>query len=398
MIINLNFSLRQRIKLGINNTVFGLSGTVFNFIFSIIIVRMFSTDLWGSFTQSMLIITLFNLITGWGNKDFLIRQFSKNPKITYYWQTSFISRTIIFVPLIPILLVIKPETMNYLLLLMWVMINFILRSFDSVIAFERKFKEAIGVEIIGFITIILSLLIFRNTIGINILMFLFIGSSILKIIFYSLIFKKILFVRSEAKFRWNEIVVCLPYFLPPFIGFLQAKSDTFAVALQLSGKELGEYYVLLSLLSYCHATAVLAITPFLKNIYRINSGALLKIRKTFILLGMIWSVVCIVIIYTMLTYIYKIEFTAFTYLIAWLTLPPYFFYYLLMQDFLRQDRPYPIVIINLIAAGLNFATSLLLIRYYGFTGGLISCSLMQWMLLLGFIVAHQLRSPKIQAA
>lgn len=288
--------------------------------------------------------------------------------------------------------------MNYLLLLMWVMINFILRSFDSVIAFERKFKEAIGVEIIGFITIILSLLIFRNTIGINILMFLFIGSSILKIIFYSLIFKKILFVRSEAKFRWNEIVVCLPYFLPPFIGFLQAKSDTFAVALQLSGKELGEYYVLLSLLSYCHATAVLAITPFLKNIYRINSGALLKIRKTFILLGMIWSVVCIVIIYTMLTYIYKIEFTAFTYLIAWLTLPPYFFYYLLMQDFLRQDRPYPIVIINLIAAGLNFATSLLLIRYYGFTGGLISCSLMQWMLLLGFIVAHQLRSPKIQAA
>jgi len=398
MIPNFNFSFRQRVKLGITNTVFGLSGTVFNFIFSIIIVRMFSSLLWGSFTQLMLLVTVANLISGWGNKEYLIREFSRNLKIAYVWQTSIISRTIIFIALIPALFITLPTLTNYLLLLSWVSINFIARSFDSIIVFERKFKEAIIIEFAGFTLILLFLFLLKNNMSISILMLLFISSLFLKTLLYSILFRKDLFIMTEARFSWSHLIICLPYFLPPFIGFLQAKSDTFAIALQLSDKELGEYYVLLSLLSYCHATAILAITPFLKNMYRINSESLQKIKRTFITIGLSWSVICIIGIYLMLTFIYKIEFTRFTYLIAWLTLPPYFFYFLLMQDFLRQDKPYPIVVINMIAAGLNFLMSMLLIMYYGFTGGLISCALMQWLLLLGFIVARRLKTVKEQTA
>ncbi|CAN5422603.1 flippase [soil metagenome] len=386
-----NFSLQQRIKLGLNNTVFGLSGTIFNFLFSILIVRMFSPSLWGQFTQSMLLLILFNLFTGWGNKDYLLREFSRNHHLAVQWQTSFISRLVLFLPVIPLIYFITPDPVQSLLLLLWIFSNFITRSFDSVIVFERKFKEAIIIESAGFVMLLLSLFLFKELISLNSIILLFVGSSALKSILYFIQFRRNLLHSLVGRFDAGHLRTCLPYFLPPFIGFLQARSDTFAIALQLSSKELGEYYVLLSLLSYCHATAVLAITPFLKNIYRINSVSFQKIKIKFTQVGLLWSVVCMVGIYGVITFVYHIQLPVYTYFIAWFTLPPYFFYFLLMQDLLRQDKPSPIVIINLIAAALNFLISVILIKYYGFTGGVISCAIMQWMLLVGFSAARYLK-------
>jgi O-antigen/teichoic acid export membrane protein len=378
-----NFSFQQRIKLGFNNTVFGLSGTIFNFIFSIVIIKWFSEELWGNFAQMMLLITLMNLVTGWGNKDFLLREFSREPRIISLWQTSIISRSVILILVIPLIITFKADV-NPFLLFAWVLINFILRSFDSVIVYDRKFREAIVTEILGFLFIVTTLFVFSEVLTLQILIIIFISASFIKSIIYFAVFKDRLFETFDGNFSKVQLIDCLPYFLPPFIGFLQAKSDTFAVALKLSEKELGEYYILLSLLSYCHATAVLAITPFLKNIYRINSESFVKLKKTFILFGLAWSVICIGIIFMMLTFVYEINFPLYTYLIGWSTLPPYFIYFLLMQEFLRKDNPYPIVYLNLMAAVLNFFISLFLIDLYGFNGGLLSCSIMQWLLLIGF--------------
>ncbi len=392
MISGLNFSFRQRLKLGFNNTLFGLSGTIFNFIYSIVIVRFFSPELWGSFAQNMLLITLFSLVTGWGNRDFLLREFSRNPQPTYLWQTSIISRAILFVPLIPILFFFNFTSTNTFIFLVWLFTNFPARSFDGIIVFERKFKEAIVIEFIGFLFTMTTILVFKQRITVELLMLLFATSNIIKSVIYFIVFQYRIFPSFKGIFSKEYLLASLPYFLPPFIGFLQAKSDTFAIALQLSEKELGEYYVLITLLSYCHATAVLAIGPFLKNIYRINSASFKKIRRSFISLGLLWSSICMAIIYIMLNFIYKIELPSYTYAIAWFTLPPYFIYYLVMQDLLRMDKPYTIVIINLVAAILNFLISMTLISLYGFNGGLLSCAVIQWLLLIGFQVAHGMKS------
>ncbi len=391
MNLSFNFSFRQRIKLGFNNTVFGLSGTIFNFLFSIVIVRLFSTELWGSFAQTMLLVTLFSLVTSWGSKDFLLREFSREQRITYLWQTSIISRIAIFLLVIPVIFIFNSVSTNPLLFLGWIFVNYVLRSFESVIVYERKFSAAIIIEVIGFLFIIITIFIFRQGITLPVLIILSIASAGIKSISYFVLFRNQLFESLKGIFSKGQLLACLPYFLPPFIGFLQAKSDTFAVALQLSEKELGQYYVLLSLLSYCHATAVLAITPFLKNIYRINSASFLKIRQKFILFGLGWSIICMTIIYLMLTFIYRIDLSAQTYIIAWLVLPPYFIYFLIMQDFIRRDKPYTIVILNLIAAALNFALSLFLINRFGFNGGLLSCAIMQWALLMGFQIAYSIK-------
>lgn len=388
-----NFSFQQRIKLGFNNTVFGLSGTIFNFIFSIVIVRWFSKELWGSFAQTMLLITLASLITGWGSKDFLLREFSRKQQIIRLWQTSIISRLLIVMIVLPFIFVFTNSAINPLLILAWVFFNFILRSFDSITVYDRKFVEAIAIEFLGFAFTLLTIFIFEHVLGLETLIIIFICSSIIKSILYFVVFQRRLFDTFKGNFSRQQLIECIPYFLPPFIGFLQAKSDTFAVALKLSEKELGEYYVLLILLSYCHATAVLTITPFLKNIYRIKQAAFIKIKKDFFLLGLGWSVICMGVIFCMMTFIYEISLSPYTYLIGWSALPPYFIYFLLMQEFLRRDKPYTIVYLNLGAAILNFLVSLFLIDHYGFNGGLLSCAIMQWLLLVGFLIVRKAQKP-----
>ncbi len=384
----------HRIKIGLNHTAFGLSGTVFNFAFSIIIVRIYSAQLWGTFAQLMLMMTLVSQVTSWGNKDFLLREFSRSNQLSSLWQTSLFSRVIIFIPLIPVFFVYSFNQQETYLLGIWCFANFFSRSFDSVIVFERKFGTAVGIEMVGFAVIVALLSILPKAITPAILIILFIITASLKTALYVLSLRKTILESFQGAFSRHHLVLSIPYFLPPFISFINAKADTFAIALTLPGKELGEYYVLVSLLSYCHAIAALALVPFLKNIYRIRLESLHKIKMSFFLGGIAWSILCMVCIYFSIEYIYQIHFDAPVYLVAAFALPPFFIYYLLSQEFFRHDKPYPVVIINLLAAILNFIVSLLLINFFGFVGGLMSFASMQWILLLGFVVAQREFFPK----
>lgn len=380
---------RNRIKIGLRHTVYGLSGTLFNFASSVIIVRFYSAQLWGSFAKLMLLMTFLSQITGWGNKDFLLREFSRNNQLTFLWQTSLLSRIVIFILIIPVFFIPGFTQNEPFLFGLWCLVNFLLHSFDSVIVFERKLNQAITIELIGFVVVIVLLFFMSRDLTLGTLTILFISSTLVKIVIYLSVVKKPVLEMFCGVFSRQHLFLSIPYFLPPFISFINAKADTFAIAITLSEKELGEYYVLVSLLYYCHAIAALALVPFLKNIYRIKSESFQKIKKLFFLGGIVWSLICIAAIYVTLEFIYRIRFDGYTYLIAALALPPFFIYYLITQQFFRQDNPYPVVFINLLAAILNFIISLLMIDSFGFRGGLLSFAAMQWVLLAGFTLVQK---------
>jgi O-antigen/teichoic acid export membrane protein len=387
------FAAWERIKIGLNHTVFGLSGTIFNFVFSILMVRFYSAELWGSFAQLMLMMTFFTQITGWGSKDFLVREFSRNTQLSHLWQTSLTSRMLIFLLMLPIIWMYGSSQQVTYLFTGWCLVNFVLRSFDSAIVFERKFYHAVFIELAGFLAILASFFLLGDRVTLPALISLFIGSAVLKILLYLPIFRKQYIEPIDGAFSQQYLILSIPYFLPPFISFLNAKADTFAIALTLSEKELGEYYVLVSLLSYCHAVGALALVPFLKNIYRIKAESLRKIKRAFFLGGMTWATGCLIATYFLLEYIYKIHFEVQVYLVSALAMPPFFIYYLLMQEFFKNDKPYPVVIINLVTAVVNFAVSLVLIHFLGFLGGLIAFATMQWMILFGFVITRNKLLP-----
>ncbi len=390
------FAAWQRIKIGLNHTAFGLSGTIFNFIFSVIIIRSYSAELWGSFAQFMLMMTFISQVTAWGSKDYLVREFSRNNRLAPLWQTSLISRTVIFLPLIPVLWLSGQDQTTAILFAFWCLANFGARSFDSVIVFERKFKAAVLVEGAGFVMVLIFLSQMHENISLGILMVLFSASAVLKTLLYVALFRKTCIASFNGSMSSQYLILSVPYFLPPLISFLNAKADTFAIALTLPQKEVGEYYILVSLLSYCHAVAALALVPFLKNIYRIRNESLLKIKKSFFLGGMAWAAICLAGTYVALEHIYQIHFDAPVYLVSALALPPFFIYYLVMQEFFKNDKPYTVVYINFAGAVVNFITSLVLIRFLGFIGGLLSFAIMQWIIMAGFMFAVKRLIPASQ--
>ncbi len=397
MVDILSFSSRRRIKTSLGHTLYGLSGNIVQFLFSVIVVRFFSGQLWGSFTQLFLLVAVLNMFTGWGNKDYLLREFSRNGQLSEFWQTSFLSRLLVLLPLLPFVVFLEIASSNPWLVSSWLVAVFFYRSFDSVIVFERKFKEAIGIELAGLLALSLLMFGWNGVITINSILLFFVLVTLLKGGLCVWMFRTTLFGSWKGRVDVRHLILSLPYFLPPFIGFFQAKADTFVIAIKLSKEELGEYYILINLLSYCHTFAVLAITPFLKNIYRINWASLQKIKRTVLLAGLPWSLVCIVGIYFVMELIYRIHLPVDDYLIGWLALPPYFVYFLLMQQFIRKDKPYFIVVINSASAVLNFITSFVLIEYAGFRGGLIACASMQWALMIGFLIIGKEKQSSSQA-
>ena len=74
---------------------------------SLLVIRLFNVDLWGDFVIFLVSIELFNTIINWGQKPFLLREFSLKPnEINKLWSKTVYAR----IPLLLISLLIMALT------------------------------------------------------------------------------------------------------------------------------------------------------------------------------------------------------------------------------------------------------------------------------------------------
>ena len=82
--------LIKRFRIVILNTLANMSAPVANMVCSWLVIRWISPELWGSYTKIFLLLMLALQITGFGSKEFLLREFSKSPKdIFNHWFPPF---------------------------------------------------------------------------------------------------------------------------------------------------------------------------------------------------------------------------------------------------------------------------------------------------------------------
>ncbi|MBI5566993.1 MAG: hypothetical protein HY870_18995, partial [Chloroflexi bacterium] len=70
---------RRRLILVSANIANGLLLPLLNPLISIFVVRLASIELWGEYVALLIGLQLAAHIIGWGNKDYLLRQFSFSP-------------------------------------------------------------------------------------------------------------------------------------------------------------------------------------------------------------------------------------------------------------------------------------------------------------------------------
>lgn len=379
--------IRRRLTLVSANSAHNLLLPVLNIFISLLVIRFASKELWGKFVYVLILVNFATHILHWGNKDYLLREFSFNPTaMGTLWQTSLLSRLPLLSLFIPVVVFLNFPLEIKLSLILWVFFAFIFQSFDVLIIFRHKFKTALFLDIIVLFILIICIIIFRNVLSRDFLILLFTMQFLVKMLCMGFLFNKGLFGELVGRFNPAFLTMALPFFMVGFSGMLTSRMDLYCVAFFLSENEVGQYQVFMNLLLYLQGLASFIITPFIKYFYRFPANTIKKTVSLMAVVGIVINIPAIAAVYFVILYYYCFAFSADMFIIAYVFIIPVYFYIIKVQVLFRNYRQKIVVFLCLYYSVINLILNFFLIPIWGIKGALISSTMVQWLLLLSYSV------------
>lgn len=380
--------IRRRLSLIAANSIHSLLLPVLNIFISLLVIRFASNQLWGEFVYVLIPVNLAAHILQWGNKDYLLREFSLNPgSMTALWQKGLLSRVPLLLLFIPVVFFLNLQLEIKLLLILWVFFAFVFQSFDVVIIFKQRFKTALFLDVILTSILIICIIILRNSLSRNILILLFTLQSLLKMIALGFVFRKDLFGKFSGRIEPVFLMAALPFFMVGFSGMLTSRMDLYCVAYFLSENEVGQYQVFINLLLYLQGIAAFIITPFIKYVYRFPAETVKRTQYIMSGIGIVINIPAIAAVYFIISYYYRFVFSPEMFLIAYLLVIPVYIYIVKVQVLFRNHQQKVVVFICFFYAAINLVLNVFLIPLWGIKGALISSAIVQWLLLISYSVS-----------
>ena len=361
------------------STLKSLSPALVNVILSIIVIRYYSEDLWGKYSEQLLLINLLLMFASWSNKEYLLREFSIKPAQlkTIFWNV-FFTRALFILPIILSVLIYSTESEVVVPATLLLLLKFLNNSFDPLYSYYKKFLPAFIIDLItSFISL---LLIYYFYLKLNLMWLCWIIAIIefIKIIWYSFVFKKEILFPTKISVDFNYFLRATPIFIIGIISFMQSKIDQFMVNYFLSDSEKAIYQVVTNLLLLLMAIPSYLTVPFMKNIYRMNNNALNKVAKKIIVLGCIISPIGVLCLSVVLSYVYRINLRTIDFILSVLYVLPVFYYSFKFYLIYKIHNDMKVTSIILAGFILNTVAGFFLIPNYGISGGLCSATIGQW--------------------
>ncbi|MDH7913362.1 hypothetical protein [Winogradskyella sp. SYSU M77433] len=360
-------------------------------VFSYLIVNYFSKALWGNFVEYMLFFFLASIVTSWGSKNYLLRLFSQNPRnIVADWQQLVLARLVLCTIFIVSILILFPLHLS-LYLILWLLGLFLYDSFLSIIYYNRDYIISISIEVISFLVLIIMLFIFRKNLDISILIRSYAISVVIKAVMSIIIYKKFLRFK-EFKFDFSLLKLSLPFFLLAISGFMQSKIDIYAYSIFYSGKLLGEYQIISGFFIFSQSVVMLLLFPYVKNIYRMPSKNLRKIKKNVATFGLLANSFIVGSIYYALLF-FDIQLSFFQLVLGFIIGYPCYVYSIDILVCFKMFLEKKVITISVICLIINFGLSLLLLYLdYNVTGVLAANAIAQIFALFFYL---RLRKQKL---
>ncbi len=377
----------NRFKLVIGGSVFNLVTPFGNLLISVLFIRLTSQTFYGTIASLLILFDLaFNVIS-WGNKEFLLREFSKSPaQSNMLWSESILNRIpllILFLLLIPFFAESFREGIFFLI---WIVSRYVQRSYDVHIQFNKVFSWAAVIEMIGFSIVIAPVLFFKNSISRNQVIFSFAVSAAVKMMLTFFLFRKKAAWSFNVPFSpFNYLVGLVPFLLLTLSGLFQSKADVYGVALYMLPSELAQYQVLSGFLGFALMIAHLLLFPFAKNMYRINKATMRKLKQKLFLNGILISAAAMFFIYVVMILIYRIEFPFVLYVLCFLYLIPAYLYVTYFYEYTKHNFQKHTVLFTMISGSVNFILCRYLIGVFGREGAMAAAVTSQWLLYFLFV-------------
>ena len=351
----------NRLKIITSNTVRQIIISVFSVAIPFMVIHNSSKEIWGTFV-SVLLYTLMALqIINWGNKEYLLREFSKNPsKIAITFSENLSTRFPLVILSVVVGLFLFPFSYCFWLTI-WVFGRFLIHSIEALLVYEKKFIKSVFVELFSFLVFGILFCFFQSVIDTYLIVVLYSIYQFLKGLLYFYILKKNFLLRKFF-FKVDYFKVSFPFFLLSILGFLASKIDVYLVHYFLSKKVLSDYQIINSLLVFIMSFAVFVYGPFTKNIYRSKENVITKSKRIMLFLCLFIIPISILFIYLVLYYYLQLKFSFLFYFLCFLYVFPSYIYGVDIVNLFKQNQQFKVVKYSFLIVLLNLLLSSLFLH------------------------------------
>lgn len=368
----------SKLKLVVVNVIKSFASPVFGFLISITGIKNYGAQNWGQFVDVLLWVLFISLVLNWGNKEHLIRKYSKqSSKVFDLFFTNFYTRGHLLILNIVLFIAFPFETA--FLTSLYISLMFIYNSLDSLVIYHQKFQVQLVAECLGFICLITTLFCF--SFNLNTLITAYCIAFFLKniVLIYSLeLWKK----KRSYHFSINEFKEANSFFLIILTGWLASKIDLYIVGYLFPKKTLSVYQIFISSFLMLQGLSAYILIPFNKHLYRVNNMSLKRIQNKMSFLSIPIVLLGSMCIWIIIEFFADIHLEFSYYILGSLLVLPCYFYILDTARINREKQEKTIVLYSFIAFIISFLFSFLLAKPYGLKGILIGTCISQWVLLI----------------
>lgn len=352
---------------------------------SLLIIKKHSAALWGEYVTLLLWVNFIILFSYFGNKNYLLKQFSEQPsKIYTTWLSNFSTRFFVFL-FIGITPFFIPLFEPYrILVFVWMFLLFYTQSFEVLILYQKDFKFNFSTEFIRNAIVVITLLLFSGSLQLEQFLQIIIGGLIIKAICYTVYYRKTL-QNTSITLDKQSLVLSIPFLIPMALGTLRTKIDSYYGTIYFSKEELSQYQIFISFIALIQLGAAYMINPFIKIFYRISKKTRVVIERQFLFLGIGIGAIGIAIIYGIITYVYEFTFSNMSYLLGYLFMMTLFVHLLLINEFYKHNKQTLVAVIIGATALIQIVMGYFTIDTYQSIGALSIKVIGQWMVVLALL-------------
>ena len=352
------------------------------FVVSYFVVNYYHHQLWGAFVVELLLVNIIVHVLQWGNKEHLVRLFSKEPaQIHHHFYTSLLTRSLLLIPVVGVLFFLGGDTIKTTWIVLWIIGLFIYHSCESLIVYTKKFKLQVVTELMALGGIVVYLIMQKNLEVLDLIHVFVLATWFKTLVLVVQLFPKPIVLRINFK----EFLISLPFFVFGFSGLLQSRIDQYIIALFCDQEVIGTYQIFLSAFILLQALSAIIITPFNKIIYRISLPVFNKIHRKITLLSILLVLLFGTVISAGLFYFYQLNVAYGYYLAGILFAFPPFVYVPIIYLFYRAGKEKEIMVVNYFGAAFNLGLTLFFVFYGHPFNAIIASAMAQWLMLIWYL-------------
>lgn len=353
-----------------------------NLMVSVIVVRLFSAEWWGRIIELQLVYYVTGSIVSWGNKEYLLREFSKNPAhIHALFRKGFSTRALYLLLPCCVLLLFLYDPFISLNLMVWVSSRFIIQSYESVSTYEKKFVPFILSEGSAFLVMAIGFFLWPGPLTYRDLILLLSLGYLAKVPVVVFSFRQypVLSItdRKQLKYSWL-------FFVLAFTGFLSTKIDLAVVDILMPKSELAMYQVITNFFILIRTASAFILYPFVKNIYRFSIQTIEKSARHLLLAGLGICIAGLAVQFTLIKTVYLFEVPFLWYIYGAVYILPGFWFSPFVFYLFGEHKQHLVIYGNLLSMITSICLCFALIPLFGIPGALVAIAIPQILLMVFF--------------